>query len=132
MTDATHPNVAAFQSAFAKFGVGDLSGFSPDYTHLGYNIDGTPQVFTGLPAFVELMGKVATHFEVYETEPLSMEPIGTELLVVVLNAHRRTHDGREYRGTFAMIFRVENGLLTRGSDMIESSGEAYWSSLGFK
>ncbi len=30
-----------------------------------------------------------------------------------------------------MIFRVENGILTRGSDMIESSGEAYWSSLGF-
>jgi hypothetical protein len=132
MSEAPHPNVGAFVSAFSKFAEGDLSGFSPDYTHLGFNIDGTPRVFVGLPAFVELMGKVATAFEVYETNVASIEPVGTELLLTVFDAYRRTHDGREYRGTFAGVFRVQDGILTRGSDMIESSGEAYWSSLGFE
>lgn len=132
MTDTPHPNVAALVTAFEKFQTGDLSGFSPDYTHLGFNIDGTPRVFSGLPAFLELMGKVATHFDVYQTEFVSMEAVGTELVQVIFDAYRRTHDGREYRGMFAGVFRIENGLLTRGSDMIDSSGEAYWSSLGFK
>ena len=123
-------NAGIVVKAFAAVADGDVSLFSPDYTHLGYNIDGRPRVFDGLGPFLELMGRCAAEFEVFDSKWVSVTAIDDELVHSVVAVHRRTRDGEDYQGTILMSFRVEDGIVTRGSDMISSSGEAYWSSLG--
>jgi ketosteroid isomerase-like protein len=129
MAANSHKNIEAINSAFERLAAGDTGGFSPEYTHIGFDVDGTMQVVAGLSAFLNLVAKGASAFDIYDSEVRSSEAVGDELVISVVDCHRRTHDGREYRGTFAMILRVEDGILTRGADMIESAGETFWQSL---
>jgi hypothetical protein len=77
-----------------------------------------------------MMAKCAQTFEVFAAEILSATAVDDELVLASVAVHRRTKAGLEYHGTIVMTFRVEDGIVTRGTDMISSAGEAYWSSLG--
>ena len=126
---SSHETPGVVTRAFELLAEGDVSLFSPGYTHLGYDVDGRPRVFEGLNLFLEMMAKIPAAFEVFENDWVMSQAVGDELVVGAVRVRRKTHDGREFEGLLAMSFRVEDGVVTRGCDLVTSAGEAYWSSL---
>lgn len=78
------------------------------------------------------MARVQAEFDVFESEVDTLVPVGDELVFVSMNVRRRTQDGREYHGKLGSMFRVEDGLVTRGSDLGEAGLQRYWASLGLE
>lgn len=75
-----------------------MSGFAPDYVHLGYDIDGvSPRIFDR-DAFWATMARMQAEFDVFDTEVETLVLVGDELVFVSTTVHRRTRDGREYSG----------------------------------
>jgi hypothetical protein len=97
---SSHDNPGVVARAFELLAEGDVSLFAPDYTHLGYNVDGRPRVFEGLDSFLEMMSRIPAAFEVFENEWVTSEAVGDELVVGAVRVRRRTHDGRDSRGSW--------------------------------
>lgn len=107
---------------------GDLADlFSPDVRFDLFGPSGTREALIGRDAVFGFIGRCAAALAGREDEILSITGIDEECAFVRARAWRKSKaTGEELRYEWAMLYRVENGRITYGADMLDTDAQAFW------
>ena len=104
--------------------------FAPDVVHSLFGPTGTKELLVGLPAFEAFVAGCAEALSDRSDEILAVLPIDEQCAFVHARAWRKARaSGREIRYEWAMLYRVENGRITCGADMLDTDAQAFWGSV---
>ncbi|WP_037158017.1 hypothetical protein [Rhodococcoides fascians] len=124
-------NAEALKAAFAAADAGDpgplVALYSDDLTWAGFTLEGTLRLYTK-GEFLEAFGVLAK-LDASANEVISVEVVGDELVTANIRAYRKLGDD-ELDITMVMTHRFVDGKVVRGTDMVPSSFEAFWSRVG--
>jgi ketosteroid isomerase-like protein len=88
---------------------------------------GTKEVLIGRDAFLEFVRSCTEALADRTDEIIAITGIDDECALVHARAWRKSKaSGEELRYEWAMLYRVENGLITYGADMLDSDAQAFW------
>lgn len=106
----------------------DLSGyFSPDVVHSLFGPSGTKEALVGLEAFKAFGARCAGALAGRSDQILAIVPIDEECALVHARAWRKSKaSGAEITYEWAMLYRVEDGRITYGADMLDRDAELFW------
>jgi len=120
-------------------GVGDAIGLAagangdvfahihPDAEHGLFGPSGTKERLIGRDAFVDFVNRCASALSDRSDEIESIVGVGEQCALVHATAWRKSAaSGEEFRYEWAMFYRVERGLVTYGSDMIDADAQKFW------
>lgn len=111
-------------------GIGSGGFFAPEVVHSLFGPSGTKETLVGLAAFEAFVGRCADALSDRSDEILAIVPIDEECAFVHARAYRKARASeREIRYEWAMLYRVENGRITYGADMLDSDAQAFWGSV---
>ncbi|MCH5645007.1 MULTISPECIES: nuclear transport factor 2 family protein [unclassified Gordonia (in: high G+C Gram-positive bacteria)] len=121
-------NADALKNAFAAADQGDpvplVELYDDAMTWAGFTLDGSQRIYTKAE-FLEAFGVLAKLDE-SRNEVISCDVIGDELVTANVRAYRRLGD-QELDITMVMTHRFVDGKVTRGTDIVPSSFERFWS-----
>jgi ketosteroid isomerase-like protein len=114
-----HPNVALLKRLDFRRMEGAADLFAENIVWHFFNsrlpdVHGDYVGLAGLQAFFEKMG--AATDDTFETEPISVIPIGDEL-VVTHNKNRLTHQGLPVETDVVLVWRIVDGLIAEVWDI---------------
>lgn len=129
-----HPNVVLLRQGFDALASGDINAvlnmYSPDLKWHGGNEFGTPTDFESRDDF---FGMFMRSFELNDESTMELVdaiPVGDSLVTAHVRAHRRSRDTQQVADfDFVMAFRVENGQVTHGVDLLDRDAEDYFAAL---
>lgn len=106
---------------------GDGEFFAPDVIHSLFGPSGTKELLVGRDAFFDFAGRCADALSERSDEILSIQGIDHECALVHARAYRRSAaNGEDIHYEWAMLYRVENGFITYGVDMLDARAQAFW------
>ncbi|MBM7369003.1 nuclear transport factor 2 family protein [Gordonia hydrophobica] len=124
-------NADALKAAFAAADAGDpgplVALYSDDMTWAGFTLDGSLRLYSK-GEFLEAFGVLAKLDE-SRNEVVDCEVIDDELVVAKVRAYRRL-GSEELDITMVMTHRFVDGVVTRGGDLVPSSFEKFWATVG--
>lgn len=92
---------------------------------------GTKETLRGKSAIAHFIRAAAAALSAREDEILAITPVDHNCAFVHASAYRQSAaNGEEIRYEWAMFFRVEDGLITYGTDMLDPDAQAFWGSHG--
>lgn len=88
---------------------------------------GKKELLEGRDAFLAFVGHCAAALADRSDEIIAITGIDEECALVHARAWRKSKaSGAELRYEWAMLYRVENGLITYGADMLDADAQAFW------
>jgi len=88
---------------------------------------GTKEVLEGREAFAAFVRRCVDAIAAHEDEILAITPIDEHCALVHARAYRKSAaSGEELRYEWAMLYRVEQGLITYATDMLDPDAQAFW------
>lgn len=119
---------AGNRDIFARDDAGGEHGFfAPDVTHSLFGPSGTKELLIGRAAFFDFVRRCDDALSERRDEILTISAIDSQCAFVHARAYRRSRaNGEEIEYEWAMLYRVENGLITYGADMLDARAQAFW------
>jgi ketosteroid isomerase-like protein len=88
---------------------------------------GTKEMLVGRDAFLDFVGRCAAAISDRSDEIVAISGIDEQCALVHARAWRRSRaTGEEIRYEWAMLYRVEDGRITYGADMLDADAQAFW------
>jgi hypothetical protein len=88
---------------------------------------GAKELLVGRDAFLEFVRSCTEALADRTDEIIAITGIDEECALVHASAWRKSKaSGEELRYEWTMLYRVENGLVTYGVDMLDSDAQAFW------
>lgn len=88
---------------------------------------GTKELLIGREAYLEFVSRCGEALADHQDEIVAITGIDQECAFVRARAWRRSKaSGEELRYEWAMLYRVENGMITYGTDMLDSDAQLFW------
>jgi ketosteroid isomerase-like protein len=134
MTTDEHPHVQFLRRGFEALANGDmetvLAQFHEDLVYFGFDTGGRPQVFNGRDAFFGMVLETFARVEESSNQLAAVHVIGDDIAVAEVDAVRVSKTGERLETKYAMAFRIENGRITYGNDMIGRGLHDFWLRVG--
>lgn len=107
---------------------GDPAGFiHPDACHSLFGPSGTKELLNGRDSFLAFARTCGEALSARSDEILAITSIDEQCALVHARATRTSAaTGEEICYEWAMLYRVENGLVTYGTDMLDADAQAFW------
>jgi hypothetical protein len=106
---------------------GMASFFHSDVTHSLFGPTGTKETLVGRDAFLGFAARCADALAERRDEILAITGIDEQCALVHARAYRRSAaSGEDIHYEWAMLYRVEDGLITYGADMLDADAQAFW------
>ena len=126
-----HPNVALVRSAFEAVAVGDMQTafdvYSPDLKYYGYDAQARPREFASRDEFFGMVMEAMSYCDEFDTTLREAFAVGDSLVMANVHAHRRARDSQKVLDDdFVMAFRIANGRITHGVDLIGPAFIEFW------
>ena len=120
-----------------RFGVGvsDAIGHAPtlaacihpDARHALFGPSGVKEELVGREAFLAFVGRCAAALVERRDEILDIVGVDEQCAFVRARAWRKSAaSGEEIAYEWAMLYRVEDGQITYGADMLDADAQAFW------
>jgi ketosteroid isomerase-like protein len=131
MADNDHPNVDFIRRGFDALAAGDLdtvtNQFSPDLRYYGADQFGRPREMQSRDELFGVLLAAMERFDEYDSELVDAYAVGDEIVMAQVRLHRRRRDtGASFDTDIVMVFRVEEGAITRGVDLLDSAAETWF------
>jgi uncharacterized protein len=129
-----HPNVVLVRKGFEAFDKGDLQAtidlYAPDVQYSGYEATGHRREFTSRDELFGMFMEVMAVMDEMETELLDAYAVGDSIVMTRVRGHRRVRATKEVLDTeFVMVFRIANGQVSHGVDLIDENTESFYKNL---
>lgn len=99
----------------------------PDARFSMFGPSGIKEMLEGKQAFVDFVSRCAAALADRSDEILAIMPVDEQSAFVHARAWRKSKaSGEELRYEWAMLYRVEDGLITYGADMLDADAQAFW------
>ena len=125
------------EQRFDVFSTADASSSDPAaYIHPDacfslFGPSGKKELLIGRDAFLDFVRRCADALTDRADEIITITGIDEECALVHARAWRKSKaSGDELRYEWAMLYRVEEGMVTYGTDMLDSDAQAFWSRVG--
>lgn len=126
-------NVAMIRAGYQALDAGAmdvvLNNWHPDVAYYGFDGAGQPREFHGVNELFAMLGDVAAKMDIFTNDLLDIQAVGLDMVVCRVRANRKPRGGGACCHEFVQVFRVENGKITRGVEMISSATEGYYRAL---
>jgi ketosteroid isomerase-like protein len=106
-----------------------LANWHPDAVYYGFDGSGSARVFRGTVELFAMLAEVAAEMETFTNELLAVEAVGSDMVVCRVRAIRTPRGGAAFSHEFVQVFRMENGRITLGVEMIGALAEQYYKAL---
>lgn len=131
---ADHPNVALVRRGFDALASGDVSTvlnmYAPDLKWHGGNEFGTPTDFESRDDFFGMFMRSLELNDESTMELVEAMPVGESLVMAHVRGHRRARATQRVADfDFVMAFRIENGAVTHGIELLDRDAEDYFEAL---
>jgi ketosteroid isomerase-like protein len=131
MAERDHPNVDFIRRGFAALGTGDIdtatNQFSPSLEYYGADELGRPREMHSRDELFGVLLAAMARFDQYDNELVDAFAVGEELVMTHVRLHRRRRTtGEVFDTDIVMAFRVEDGVISRGVDILDSAAEAWF------
>lgn len=127
----TQQNAQALANAFTAADAGDpgplVALYADDMTWAGFTVEGAVRLYTK-GEFLAAFGVVAKLDE-SRNEVVHCDVVGDEIVVANVHIYRRLGD-TVLDTTMVMVHRFVDGQVKFGNDMVPSSFEQFWASVG--
>lgn len=101
--------------------------FHPDVVNSLFGPSGTKELIVGREAFFQFVSRCASAVTDRSDEIIAITGIDQECALVHARAKRKSvANGQEIEYEWAMLYRVENGMITYGADMLDTDAQAFW------
>ena len=101
--------------------------FHPNVINSLFGPSGTKELIVGRDAFFEFCSLCASAATDRSDEIIAITGIDKECALVHARAKRMSvANGQQIEYEWAMLYRVENGLITYGADMLDTDAQAFW------
>ena len=101
--------------------------FHPDVVHSLFGPNGMKETLVGRDAFLRFAASCALALAERRDEIIAITAIDRECAFVHARAYRRSAaNGEAIHYEWAMLYRVEQGLITHGADMLDAAAQAFW------
>ena len=101
--------------------------FHPDVRNSLFGPSGTKETLVGKDAMIAFVQRCAAALAAHEDKILGISSIDEHCAFVHASAYRKSAaTGEEIRYEWAMLYRVDNGLITYGADMLDPDAQAFW------
>jgi hypothetical protein len=90
---------------------------------------GTARVFHGTAELFAMVAGAVAEMETFTNELVAIEAVGSDMVVCRVRANRAPRGGAEFSHEFVQVFRMENGRITLGVEMIGALAEDYYKAL---
>lgn len=132
VADASHPNVAIVQKAFEALAAGDvatvLNGYSPELAYFGADQFGRFRSFDSRDEFFGMVMEAMVSHSLFENQLVDAYAVGDSLVMAHVRGRREPADGGDPLSfDYVMVLRLEEGIVTRATDLIDASAEQYFS-----
>lgn len=119
---------AGDRDIFASDDAGGENGFfAPDVIHSLFGPSGTKELLVGRDAFFDFVQRCEGALSERRDEILTIRGIDNQCAFVHARAYRRSRaNGEDIHYEWAMLYRVENGLITYGADMLDTRAQEFW------
>ncbi|MDF8334938.1 nuclear transport factor 2 family protein [Novosphingobium cyanobacteriorum] len=108
-------------------GTDPFANIHPDARFSMFGPTGTKEQLVGKAAYVDFVTGCAAALADRSDEILAIVPVDAEGAFVHGRAWRKSKaSGEEIRYEWAMLFRVEQGLISYGADMLDANAQAFW------
>jgi hypothetical protein len=108
-------------------GMDPATYFHPHVIHSLFGPSGTKEQIVGRDALFTFVGLCASAVTERSDEVIAITGIDKECALVHARAKRKSiANGQEIAYEWAMLYRVENGLITYGADMLDTDAQAFW------
>ncbi|KKW91869.1 nuclear transport factor 2 family protein [Sphingobium chungbukense] len=105
--------------------------FHPDVVHSLFGPSGTKETLVGRDAFLAFATGCAQALAERQDEIIAITGIDRECAFVHARAYRKSaSNGEDIHYEWAMLYRVEQGLITYGADMLDAAAQAFWARVG--
>lgn len=102
--------------------------FHPDVVHSLFGPTGTKETLVGRDAFLAFARSCAEALAERRDEIVAITGIDRECAFVHARAYRKSAaNGEVIHYEWAMLYRVEQGLITYGADMLDAAAQAFCS-----
>jgi ketosteroid isomerase-like protein len=99
----------------------------PDAHYSLFGPSGTKEQLCGRAAFLDFVARCSAALSDRSDEILAITGIDEQCALVHARAWRKSAaTGEEARYEWAMLYRVEDGLVTYGADMLDADAQAFW------
>nr|WP_047166184.1 nuclear transport factor 2 family protein [Sphingomonas sp. Y57] len=99
----------------------------PDARYSLFGPSGTKEMLVGRDAFLDFVTRCAAAISERHDEIVTISGIDEQCALVHARAYRRSRaTGEEIRYEWAMLYRVEDGRITYGADMLDADAQAFW------
>ncbi len=132
-TQAASANVELIKAGYKALDEGAmdivLANWDPAVRYYGFDGTGTARVFHGTIELFAMVAEFAAEMESFTNELLAVEEAGPDMVVCRVLAKRKPRGGLGFSHEFVQIFRIEDGRITHGAEMISASAEVRYKSL---
>ena len=102
----------------------------PEARHSLFGPSGLKEYLVGRDAFLAFANRCAAALSARRDEILEIVGIDDQCAFVRARAWRKAAaTGEEITYEWAMLYRVEDGLITYGADMLDADAQAFWASV---
>jgi ketosteroid isomerase-like protein len=99
----------------------------PDARYSMFGPTGIKEMLVGRDAFVDFVSRCAAAISERSDEIVAITGIDDQCAFVQAHAYRKSRaTGEEIRYDWAMLYRVENGQVTYGADMLDADAQTFW------
>lgn len=99
----------------------------PDARYSLFGPSGTKEMLVGRDAFLDFVARCAAAISDRSDEIVAISGIDEQCALVHARAYRRSRaTGEEIHYEWAMLYRVEDGRITYGADMLDADAQAFW------
>ena len=135
MADVSHPNVDTVRRAFTAMASGDITTvleiYSPELAYFGGDQLGRFRSFGSRDEFFGMVMEAMALNRLFENELVDAYAVGDSLVMTHIRGHRAPASGGDpMTFDYVMALRLEDGIVTRATDLIDADAERYFSSLG--
>lgn len=105
----------------------NFATFHPQVVHSLFGPSGTKEMLVGKEAFAAFVSRCRNALADYSDEILLVRAIDEQCVFVHARAYRKSAASQEeITYEWAMLYRVEDGLITYGADMLDADAQAFW------
>jgi ketosteroid isomerase-like protein len=113
--------------AIGGSGMDPTTFFHPNVVNSLFGPSGTKELIVGRDAFFEFVGLCTSAVTDRSDEIIAITGIDKECALVHARAKRKSvANGQEIEYEWAMLYRVEDGFITYGADMLDTDAQAFW------
>jgi ketosteroid isomerase-like protein len=132
MADASHSNVEIVRRGFAAMASGDVATvlelYAPELAYFGADQFGRFRTFNSRDEFFGMVMEAMALNSRFENELVDAYAVGGSLVMTHVRGHRAPAAGGDpLVFDYVMVLRLEDGVVTRATDLIDAEAERYFS-----